>query len=190
MATKRVAEVQKALQHIPAGATTPAEVDRLAVWLAARRGDVASERRALERLVADAPADLTAWKRWAELAGQLALGDAFQKKKTELDQAQKRYLERSQRNQPLRDAAELGRLAEQLGDWFEARVYLTIAALVEPNREKPSTELARSKQRELVDAPPSLNLAQLLARQFDVVVGAPSLSVVPAGGAAAAIPSH
>ncbi len=38
MSTNRVAEVQKALRHIPADATTPAQVDRLAVWLAATPG--------------------------------------------------------------------------------------------------------------------------------------------------------
>src|SRR5262249_26252872 len=49
MATSRGAEVREALEHLPAAESTPAQVERLAAWLAARRGDVASERRALER---------------------------------------------------------------------------------------------------------------------------------------------
>jgi len=189
MATNRVAEVQKALRHIPADAMTPAEVDRLAVWLAAYRGDVASERRALERLVADAPADLAAWSRRAELAGQPASAAELQQKKTELDRAQKRYPEFYQRNQPLRDAAAMARLAEQLGRWFEARVFLTIAALVEPNGDKFSAELTRINQREQVDAPPGLTLAELLARALDAGAGSPPLPATPAAGRAAAIPS-
>ena len=56
MATnQRRAEVREALKHLPAAESNPAQVDRLRAWLAARRGDAASERRALERLVAYAP---------------------------------------------------------------------------------------------------------------------------------------
>ena len=63
MATNRVAEVQAALRHIPAQASNPAQVHRLAAWLAAHGRDAAAERRALDRLVADVPADLAAWSR-------------------------------------------------------------------------------------------------------------------------------
>jgi len=193
MATNRVAEVQKALRHIPADATTPAQVDRLAVWLATHRGDVASERRALERLVADAPADLAAWDRRAELAGaagQPAYAAELRRKKTELDQANERYQECYQRNQPLRDAAEMARLAEQLGRWFEARVFLTIAALVEPNRGDFPGELARLNHRNVVDAQPGLTLAELLARELDAGADSPPpLSATPAAARATATPS-
>jgi enediyne biosynthesis protein E4 len=192
MATNRVAEVQKALRHIPADATTPAQVDRLAVWLAAHVGDVASERRALERLVADAPDDLSAWERRAELAGvavQPAYAAELRRKKTELDQAKERYQECYRRNQPLRDAAEMARLAEQLGRWFEARVFLTIAALVEPHHDKFPEELARLNRREVVDAQPGLTLAELLARDLDAGAGSPPLSGTPAAARAAATPS-
>jgi tetratricopeptide (TPR) repeat protein len=192
MATNRVAEVQKALRHIPADATTPAQVDRLAVWLAAHRGDVASERRALERLVADAPADLAAWDRLAELAGaaaQPAYAAELRRKTTALDQANERYQECYRRNQPLRDAAEMARLAEQLGRWFEARVFLTIAALVEPNRRDFLGELARLDRRDVVDAQPGITLAELLARELDAGSGSPPLSAIPAATRAATTPS-
>jgi tetratricopeptide (TPR) repeat protein len=192
MATNCVAEVQEALRHIPADATTPAQVDRLAVWLAAHRGDVASERRALERLVADAPADLAAWERRAELAaaaGQPAYAAELRRKKTELARANERYQECYQRNQPLRDAADMAGLAAQLGRWFEARVFLTIAALVEPNRGHYQEELACLNRRDVVAVQPGITLAELLARELDAGEGSPPLSATPAATRAAETPS-
>jgi enediyne biosynthesis protein E4 len=163
MATDRVAAVREALRHIPADASTPAQVDRLAAWLAAHRGDLESERRAVERLVADAPADLAAWKRRADLSGQPSDDAELRRKKTDLERARERYDEYARRNQPLRDAAELARLSEQLGRWFEARVFLTIAAMVAPTRVDLPAELARINRREVVDAPPGRTLAEVLA---------------------------
>ena len=43
-------------------------------------------------------------------------------------------------------------LAEQLGLRFEAKVYMTIAALVKPRRRAPRSELARLKARGIVEA--------------------------------------
>ena len=68
VATNRVAEAREAAEHLPAEESTPAQVHRLAAWFAARRGDVESERRALERLIAADPADFAALDRLAELA--------------------------------------------------------------------------------------------------------------------------
>jgi enediyne biosynthesis protein E4 len=172
MATKQVAAVRKALQHLPAAESPPARVDRLAAWLAARRGDAAAERRALQRLVADAPADFAAWDRLADLArqaGQSADAAEFQQKKAELEQASDRYQKRLERNQPVRDAVELARLAEQLGRWFEARVFLTIAAEMEPTRSELEVELARLGRRDVVEAQPGCTLAELLATELDTV---------------------
>ena len=56
----------------------------------------------------------------------------------------------------------MARLAEQLGRWFEARVFLTIASLVEPTRGDFPAELARLHHREVVDAPPGRTLAEVL----------------------------
>ena len=68
MATERVAEARAALDHLPAAESNPAEVHRLAAWFAARKGDVAAERRALLQLVEADPADGAAFDRLAELA--------------------------------------------------------------------------------------------------------------------------
>ncbi len=179
MATNQIVEVAKALKHLPAAELTPAQVDRLAAWLAAHRGDAAAERRALQRLVADAPADLAAWDRLADLArqaGQLADATEFRQKKAELEQARDRYQKRLERNQPMRDAGELARLAEQLGHWFEARVFLTLAAEMEPTRGDLRKELVRLDRRDVVEAEPGRTLAELLATELDAVAAG---SVVP-----------
>ncbi len=174
LATNRVAEAQEALRHIPAEASTPAMVQRLAAWLAVRRGDIASERRALERLVVDAPADGAARDRLAELAilaGQPAQAAALRGQKSAIARALERYHRLVQRNQPMRDAAELARLAEQVGRWFEARVFLTIAALVESRRGDLDGELSRLNRRAVVSAPPGRTLAEVLALELGAGAG-------------------
>ena len=66
MAANRIDVVEQALRHLPAATTTPAQLHRLKAWLSAHRGDVESERRELERLLAMDPADLTALDRLAQ----------------------------------------------------------------------------------------------------------------------------
>ncbi len=63
VASNRVAEAREALKHLPAEVSTPAQIHKLAAWFAARRGDVESERRALERLIVADPADFIALDR-------------------------------------------------------------------------------------------------------------------------------
>ena len=58
-------------------------------------------------------------------------GDASGPRSTQI---KARYQKRYERNQPLRDAIEMARLAEQLGRWFEARVFLAVATVVDPDR--------------------------------------------------------
>jgi thioredoxin-like negative regulator of GroEL len=173
MATSRLAEVREALKHLPAAGSTPAQVDRLAAWLAAHRGDAAAERRALERLVAHAPAELAAWDRLAELtarAGEPDRAAAIRREKSEVDRARDRYQKLFERNQPIRDAAELARLAGRLGRRFEARVFLTLAVEVEPNRADLREELARRDQPDVVDARPGCTLAEVLAQDLEAGV--------------------
>ena len=131
--------VRQALEHLPAEDSTSAQVHRLKAWLAAKRGDVATERRELERLLAEDPADLTALDRLAQLAekaGQPAQAAELLRKKAEIDRLRARYEKLYDRNQPIRDAEEMASLAEQLGREFEARVFLTVAISEEPEREE------------------------------------------------------
>jgi enediyne biosynthesis protein E4 len=150
VATNRVAEVQAAMDHLPAQESTPVEIHRLAAWLAARRGDPESERRALERLIADDRADMPALDRLVELAdreGQSARAAELRQEKAAIDPLAARYKNLYRRNQPRRDASEMARLAEQLGRWFEARAFLTIATAVEPDRDDFQRDLDRLSRR-------------------------------------------
>jgi predicted Zn-dependent protease len=145
MASNRVADATDALRHLPASAETPARVPRLAAWLAARRGDPAAERRALERLTAIDPEDDVAIARLAELLVQQGLSARaaeVRSRKAEVEQLQARYEQLYRRNQPRRDAAEMSRLAERLGHRFEALAFATIAAAADPDDDDLRRRLA------------------------------------------------
>ena len=166
LATGRVAEVREALEHLPAAQSTPAQVQRLAAWLAARRGDAASERQALERLIAADPGDGAALERLAELAlrdGQPDRADEFQRRKAQRDQHDLRYQELFHRNQMVRNAEEMARLAEQLGRFFEARAFWTVALAANPDREDFRAALARWDPGATPVAEPGKTLAEVLA---------------------------
>jgi enediyne biosynthesis protein E4 len=146
IATNRVDVVRQALKHLPADGSTLALVHRLKAWLAAKRGDVATERRELERLLTEDPADLTALDRLAQLAekeGQPAQAAELVRKKAEINRLLARYEKLYDRNQPIRDAEEMASLAEQLGREFEARVFLTVAISEEPERDDLRQSLRR-----------------------------------------------
>jgi tetratricopeptide (TPR) repeat protein len=130
MATHQIDVVNEALKHLSTTESNPAKVHRTTAWLAAHRGDVAAERQELELVVEADPADRTALDRLAALAqkdGQPARAAELLRQKAEVDRALARYIKLHDRKQPLRDAAELARLAKQLGRQFESRAFLVIA---------------------------------------------------------------
>jgi tetratricopeptide (TPR) repeat protein len=166
LATGRVPEVEEAVAHLPAEAMGPAQAHRIAAWLAARRGDDASERRALEALVAVDPADEAALDRLAELAtreGRPDRAEDFRRRKAEIGRALARFQALFRRNQPVRDAEELARLAERLGRPFEARAFLRVALASDPDRADIRDSLAALRPRESPDARPGRTLAEVLA---------------------------
>jgi enediyne biosynthesis protein E4 len=151
IATDRADAVEKAMAHMPATEWNLARFHQVNAWLAAHRGDVATERRELELLVAADPADVMALGRLAELAekgSQPARAADLVGKKTKIDRLRARYLNLHDRTQPIRDAEDLARLAEQLGRRFEARVYLTIAISEDPAREDLRLDLERLSARQ------------------------------------------
>jgi thioredoxin-like negative regulator of GroEL len=170
IATGRTAEAREALEHLPADGATPARVHRLAAWFAARRGDAESERQALERLIAADPGDSAALDRLAELAlrnGEAARAAELRSKKAALDPLRSRYQELFLCIQPVRNAMEMTRIAEQLGRFFEARAFATLAVATDPDRDDFRAILARIEQRQTMIAEPGRTLAQLLARELD-----------------------
>jgi enediyne biosynthesis protein E4 len=150
MATGQAALAREALDHLPAAEWNQAALHRLAAWFAARRGDVASERRALEKLIETDPADGPAFDRLAELAvrdGQPARAGELRRRKAELDQKKAQYQELLLSDQPARNAAKMAALAEQLGHWFEAKVFASVALAAEPDQHELRDALARLKSQ-------------------------------------------
>ncbi len=180
MATNRADAALEAAKHLPVDEATPALVPKVAAWLANRRGDRASEQRALERLIAADPTDLATMDRLAEL-GQPALAADRQRRKTEIDQLEARYEKLFRRNQPIRDAAELAGLAERLGHWFEARAFATLATAADPARDEPRRQLAGLTQRFRTSHEAGRMLADVLDAEYHPVTGsAPSSGSPPA----------
>jgi hypothetical protein len=125
------------MTHMPDLASLSAERHRIRAWLAGHRGDLAREASELELLIAALPGDLRALDRLVELhtkKGQPALAAEVIQKRTAARELLDRYMMLHGRKQPIRDAEELARIAEQLGRGFEARGFLTIAVYQEPGR--------------------------------------------------------
>jgi predicted Zn-dependent protease len=184
VASGRVAEARKAMRHLPVAETPPALVPRLAAWLAARREDREAARRALERLIAVDPTDPSAFDRLAEMAtrdGQADRAAELRRRKAEIDRLEARYQRLHRRNQPARDAAEMARLAEQLGRRFEARAFQTIAVANDPDREDLRRERDRLNALARAAEAPSGTLADALDAELD-----PDGASAPGDGRAAA----
>ena len=148
------ADACAALRNIPAGRFRPDEIHELDAWFAARRGDVAWERKALEAAVGHAgPLVAGGLERLIELS--LRSGDAdravaLRARKTELDVARKRYEDLLfARDRTLSDpvvlAVELARLAEVMGWTFEARCWASLATLRAPAHAGAREILARGR---------------------------------------------
>jgi tetratricopeptide (TPR) repeat protein len=146
LAANRLDVVQHALERLPAVEASLAEIDRLKVWIAAYRHDLAAERRALERLLQTDPADLKALDRLAQLveqSGRRAQAALLRRQRAEIDRLRHRYEKLWRRKQPIRDSVEMAYLADRLGSRFEARAFLTLAVWADPAREDIRRDLAR-----------------------------------------------
>jgi enediyne biosynthesis protein E4 len=171
IATGRIDVVQQAVTHLPAAESTPAQVHRLNAWLASKRGDVETERRELERLVAADPADRTAALRLAQLAeqdGQPEEAALLRRKQGEIDRLRARYQKLYERKQPIRDAVEMAKLAERLGRKFEARGFLTLAIADDPGREDLRRGLEQLSQGLATVAERGQSVPDVLAHKRDV----------------------
>ena len=138
MATGRIGAVERAMTHLPDDALLSAEQHRINAWLAGHRGDFAKERSELELLLGADPGDLSALDRLIDLhkkGGQPVLAAKVVQKRNAVRELLDRYMMLHGRKQPIRDAEELARIAEQLGRGFEARGFLTIAVFQERGRK-------------------------------------------------------
>jgi hypothetical protein len=84
-----------------------------------------------------------------------------------------------QRNQPVRDAVKLARLADQLGRWFEAKVFADLAVSTGSAVADRRAALARLGRR---DAAAGLGptLAEALAAELGAAGDAPATQLIPA----------
>ncbi len=129
-ASDRLAEAVEAMDHIPLNEVGPDRLLRIRVWLAARRNDLNAEREALTKLLVLVPGDTKAVARLTELAVRAGHPDQaaqLRRRQKELDQATEKYRKLLNAGVPTGNYDELGRLAEALGRWFEARGWWQLA---------------------------------------------------------------
>ena len=149
-----------------------------------RAGDEASEREELERVIAVEPGNLAVLDRLNRLAtknGKTARAAELDRQKSDMERALTRYEALYDRKQPIRDAVEMARLAEQLGRMFEARVYLSLATAEDPDLEGPRHDLARLNAVAPPARDPRQTLAEALARR---PVSARNQAMTPRGSSA------
>lgn len=169
MATNRVKLVQEATRHLPVNSSIPGQIHRIAAWYRKQAGDVPSERRELERLIAAEPADLAAHERLALLAeadGQRDQAADYRRLAARVHQSEARYKKLYERKQPVRHAIQLAHLANELGRHFEARGFLTLAVAENRGRDDLKHKLKRLIETRGRPARTSQSLADALAQEL------------------------
>ena len=159
VAADRLSEAMEAIRHVPADGIEPDALLTLRAWLAARLGDPRSEQLALEQLLDRVPGDTRALSQLTELvvrAGRTDQIEGLRRRKLDLDRATDAYRKILTPKTPTGRFDELGRLAESLGRWFEARGWWALA-LNEPAR----AEEARAALARIDRAEPGLNSIEL-----------------------------
>jgi tetratricopeptide (TPR) repeat protein len=170
LATRRLGDIRRALTHLPVDAADPGQLERLTAWLAGYRGDLDSERRALERLVVVSPADSGASDRLVAIAqkdAETERAGELHRKRIEVEALQSRFAKLYQRNQTIRDAAEMSGLAEQLGQPFEAKVFRIIANATQLEARQLEDRRPGSQLEDSARRPSGRNLAEALANELD-----------------------
>jgi hypothetical protein len=122
---------------LPADEEPPGRALALRAWLAAARNDREAERRALAETIELDPGDAPARERLAELereAGRTREAEALRMAVRSLDQARKEYIRLLAAPSPEAHAAELARLARQLGRSFDADRWAAIAGAAAASR--------------------------------------------------------
>jgi enediyne biosynthesis protein E4 len=171
--SNRVNEAHEAVRRLPADDRAPGQLYKLSAWIARTRGDLESEERALERYKNCDAIDFEAMDRLVELAKEQGRADRIadlQHTRAEIKRMEARYCNLFERNQPQRDAAEMGQLAKRLGRVFEARAYLTVAVHVDPDRVDLMRSLAMLQERAENRQLSGRTLADLLAAELGEIV--------------------
>ena len=180
-ANRDVEAAERAIGHLQSRWFLPSEVLRLRAWLASFGRDRQSERQSLLALAAEEPGNAGAWARLAELAvveKHLDQAETFRLKQKNASALRARYSILITGDDPAHHAAELRRLARDLGRRIEERGW----ALIEQGRA--ATEpLWSPEQVQARSRPPSQTLASLLGEPpvlsrdhlAETLAGAPSI---------------
>jgi hypothetical protein len=113
-----------AVEHLDTTWFLPFELLRLRAWFASFGGDDEAEQRSLQALLVEEPGNTAALARLAELAtaaGQVPEAEAFRRRQSEKIRLRERYTQLLMGEAAGRHAAELARLARELGRPVEAR---------------------------------------------------------------------
>ncbi len=120
-------------------------------------------------MIAADPGDFVALDRLAELAvknGKPDRAAELRREKSKIESVIARYQKLHVRHQPRRGAAEMARLAEQLGQRFEAKAFLTLAVANDPDRVDLRRDLDRLNQRAEIIEGRGRTMADLLALEL------------------------
>jgi enediyne biosynthesis protein E4 len=182
VATNRAPAAREALKHLPAAGWNNSEIEKLTAWFAERRGDDEAERASLAHLIAADPCDFAALDRLIALrlqSGQPDAVAALRHRRDQVARLQARYDKLVKQHQPRRAAAEMGRLAEQLGRRFESRAFLTIALASGRNTPAIRDDLARLAQSSETSASSARTLEERLAPQLNDHIEKPASTPRP-----------
>ncbi len=166
LASGNAEAARRAWTHLPARLFDPSEILAIRSWFLARAGDLDAERNLLERRLTVHPGDTEALERLADLASREGLEERLaelRRRKAELDRDKERYRKLMAGSDLPSHAAELARLAGNLGRRAEAIGWATLA--VHRNRVDADSRrlLTRLRQSEPTPPPEGSTLAEILA---------------------------
>jgi tetratricopeptide (TPR) repeat protein len=163
VASDQTSAAMEAMNHIPLAKVGRDSLWRFRAWLAARRDDESAEQAALTKLLVFVPGDTKAVARLIELAirdGRTGEAARLRRRQQELDQATEKYRKLLNAGVPTANYDELGKLAEILGRWFEAKGWWQLAG-----RDAAHAELARRALERLSQVENALAAAAQLLTQ-------------------------
>lgn len=149
MAVGRPDDVVHALAAVDDGSLDPVESWWIRAWLAGRRGDAESERRALEQIVAIEPGQSRALDRLAELAQRAGQADRAARWRGRREEAlrdraaYRRLMIADREDLPADELRQRARLAGRLGRRFEEQGWLTLLLDREPGDREAHAALDR-----------------------------------------------
>lgn len=149
-AAGRADEVRTALARLPSEWLDPEEALELRAWMARVRGSREAERQALGEWAELAPGQPRALERLATLAaesGRAEEAGVLRRRKAHLDLARELYRKHLSPDVTTIELRIVGRLAETLGRWFEARGWWSMVLGYAPRDREALEALARLERR-------------------------------------------